>query len=152
MLLVEDDDTGFLMRDLLSEGIDLDVVHSADETMETVAGAEMPYDLLLHRHQPRIGRQRGRRPPPPAGDRCVRRHADTPMIAATAIAMPGDREKLLTEGFDDYLSKPFEASDLLQIVDQYLWAQPRQSAVRSLQAQAGRGSIPGGGNARLRWT
>jgi len=118
VLLVEDNDnTVFLMRDLLSEGIDLDVVHSADETMDAVAGAEVPYDLLLIDINLGSGG---------SGVDVLRRlreidaYADTPMIAVTAIAMPGDREKLLTEGFDDYLSKPFEASDLLRIVDQYL--------------------------------
>jgi len=47
-------------------------------------------------------------------------YKDIPMVAVTAIAMPGDREKLLDRGFDAYLAKPFEASDLVSIVDQYL--------------------------------
>ncbi len=36
----------------------------------------------------------------------------TPVIALTAFAMAGDKERLLAEGFDSYLSKPFRLSEL----------------------------------------
>jgi DNA-binding response OmpR family regulator len=43
-----------------------------------------------------------------------------PMIAFTAFAMAGDREKFLSEGFDDYISKPLAKEDLLAMVDKNL--------------------------------
>jgi len=33
---------------------------------------------------------------------------DIPLVAVTALAMPGDRERLLQEGFDYYICKPIE--------------------------------------------
>ena len=116
VLLVEDNEnTIFLMRDLLESTVDLTIARDAEEAMRHAGDTR--FDLLL------VDINLG------AGGSGVDllhtlrerpSYAEKPIVAVTAIAMPGDRERILSAGFDDYLAKPFEASDLLDLVDRYL--------------------------------
>ena len=43
-----------------------------------------------------------------------------PVVAVTAYAMQGDREKIMSSGFDGYLSKPVNSSSLVHELDRLL--------------------------------
>lgn len=44
----------------------------------------------------------------------------TPLIAVTALAMVGDREKVLAAGFDGYISKPIEPTTFVSQIEAFL--------------------------------
>jgi CheY-like chemotaxis protein len=46
-----------------------------------------------------------------------------PIIAVTSFAMKGDRERLLADGFDDYLAKPVSIKELPKVVERHVSAQ-----------------------------
>ncbi|MCZ9346683.1 response regulator, partial [Streptomyces sp. TRM76130] len=52
--------------------------------------------------------------------RAMPRYAELPIIAVTAKAMPGDREKSLASGASDYVTKPVDTDELMARVRRWL--------------------------------
>lgn len=58
-------------------------------------------------------------------------HANLPIVALTANALNGDREKCLAVGMNDYISKPMKPRELAEVIDK-LFADSSESSQRRL--------------------
>ncbi|MBV8073998.1 MAG: response regulator [Candidatus Eremiobacteraeota bacterium] len=70
-----------------------------------------------------------------------------PLVAVTALAMVGDRERLLAAGFDGYIAKPIDPETFVKQVEAYLPPELRargvpQGAATSAPAKRSRSSGP----------
>ncbi len=68
---------------------------------EGLAAADYPDIILMDMHMPGMGGKA-------VAEALRAQGIDIPMVAITAGAMKGERERCLLAGFDDYLSKPFD--------------------------------------------
>jgi two-component system, sensor histidine kinase len=113
ILVTEDNATN---RELIKDALDdcqLDFAVSGEEAIAMVSKKE--YDLILMDIQlPGISGTESMQQ--------IRRNRDKsiPVIALTAYAMKGDKEKYLDQGFDDYVSKPIDIADLIQKIESIL--------------------------------
>lgn len=47
------------------------------------------------------------------------KHKNLPVIALTSYAMKGDRERFMTAGFDDYISKPIDVNNFIEKINKF---------------------------------
>jgi signal transduction histidine kinase/DNA-binding response OmpR family regulator len=112
ILLVEDNTVNqrLAQRILQKEGYSVVVAGNGKESLDALAS--QPFDLILMDVQMPVmdGFE---------ATRAIREHEGAdhiPIIATTAHAMTGDRERCLAAGMDGYISKPIRARDLLDLV------------------------------------
>jgi two-component system cell cycle response regulator len=60
---------------------------------------------------------------------------ETPCVAVTALAMPGDRTRALAGGFDGYISKPIDPESFVAELERHLG--PRPASAMAPPARSG---------------
>ena len=113
ILLVEDHQEiwDFLSRRLKRRGFEVDVAEDGRQGLER-ARAEKPDVMLLDMNLPEMdGWTVAKELKADEATRAIR------IIALTAHAMAGDREKALAAGCDDYHAKPVDFSQLLNQIE-----------------------------------
>ncbi|MCC7495480.1 MAG: response regulator [Fimbriimonadaceae bacterium] len=121
VLLAEDNPVNRKVATLLLERLGCTVGHAANGH-EAVAQAADGWDLVLMDCQmPDLDGFEAT-----AAIRASEQGRRLPIIALTANAMAGDRERCLAAGMDDYLSKPMKSDDLARMLQQ--WAPGGQAA------------------------
>jgi PAS domain S-box-containing protein len=116
ILVAEDEEAiSLLLSDyLLSCGYRITLARNGTEALEQ-AKAERPNLIVMDVQMPQMD-----------GLEAIRRLrtdtnlANVPIITLTALAMPGDREKCLEAGANDYLSKPVNLKELARVIQTQL--------------------------------
>jgi CheY-like chemotaxis protein/HPt (histidine-containing phosphotransfer) domain-containing protein len=143
ILLAEDNVTNqqVALGILKKLGLRADAVADGAEAIRALE--TIPYDLVLMDVQmPEVdGIEATRRIRDPGS--AVLNH-DIPIIAMTAHAMQGDRERCLTAGMNDYVPKPISPQVLAEALDRWL---PRDSASTPAGRPAGHGAAGPGRSA-----
>ena len=140
VLLVEDNPVNLMVgQRLLSVlGVDCDTAHNGEVALLRMSGSR--YDLVLMDCQMPVvdgytATRRWREAEDLSGD-----GNHLPIIAMTANAMAGDRQKCLDAGMDDYLAKPVTRAELERCL--HRWWRPRASEVRGTVAAGDRAEAP----------
>ena len=117
VLIIEDDKMQQRLYNMIADQVQMTpvIVDCCREAIKVASGSR--FDLIFVDLQM----------PDADGVECVARlrlvdsvrENDVPIIAVTAHAMPGDRERCLSAGMDDYLSKPFTLLELKNKISQW---------------------------------
>jgi signal transduction histidine kinase/DNA-binding response OmpR family regulator len=118
LLLVEDNAVNqrVVLAMLRKKNFAIDVANNGQEALDKLERATEPYNLILMDVQMPVldGLET---------TRAIRRNKSwdyLPIIAMTAHAMIGDRERCLQAGMNAYVSKPVQQAGLIAVIEQYL--------------------------------
>ncbi len=121
ILVIEDNPTNLQLVVYLLRAFGHEVTGATDggEGID-IARRDIPDLVLLDIHMPKMdGYEVGSRLRNEPGCRTI------PIVAVTALAMVGDREKLLAAGFDGYIPKPIEPETFSAKVQEFLYGKSK---------------------------
>ena len=130
VLLAEDNDVNRLVAQELLAAVGIECDCAGDGLQALQCAQARRYDaILMDIQMPNLdGMETTRRLKADAGTRAM------PVIALTAHAMSGDRERFLDAGMDDYLTKPIEEAELVRVLARWLPHVAQASAPLSPQS------------------
>jgi signal transduction histidine kinase/DNA-binding response OmpR family regulator len=127
LLLVEDNAVNqrVVLAMLRKKNYAIDVANNGQEALDKLERAAEPYNVILMDVQMPVldGLET---------TKAIRRNNNwdnLPIIAMTAHAMIGDRERCLQAGMNAYVSKPVQQAGLIAVIEQYLASGTGQFAV-----------------------
>jgi CheY-like chemotaxis protein len=116
VLVAEDNEINSVVaRALLGKrGLRAQIAHNGREAVEMALSGDYAA-IFMDCHMPELdGYEATRR------IRAAERERRVPIIAMTALSMPGDRERCLAAGMDDYISKPLRNEQLEDVIVRWL--------------------------------
>ena len=119
LLIIEDDKiNAFILKKFLSDHYNAEIASSPESAIDKLKNQDNSYNVILMDIN--------------LGDdimdgtdllnelRTISKYESTSFIATTAYAMSGDREKFLEEGFNDYIFKPIQKTELHELLNKYI--------------------------------
>jgi signal transduction histidine kinase/DNA-binding response OmpR family regulator len=118
VLLVEDESINMMLIEtiLKQQGVQVTVVDNGQAAVKEACRGAYQMILMDVQMEGMDGLE---------ATRAIRKHerkhgGHVDIVALTAQAMPGDREKCLQAGMDDYLAKPLEKAKLIEVLAKFL--------------------------------
>ena len=114
ILIAEDDEVSKIHLSLLLENMAHEIIHvsNGSDAVEAIQTNSEINLILMDVRMPKMG-----------GIEATRKirefNKEIVIIAQTAYALEGDREKMLQEGCTDYISKPINREKLIEIIGKY---------------------------------
>ena len=115
---------------LTKSGYAVEVAHNGQEALDKYTAAPDKIDLIFMDVQmpekdgleatQAIRHFEAALPKPLNGDGSPPMGVRVPIVAMTASAMTGDREKCIAAGMDDYVPKPIKREIVLEVIDKYI--------------------------------
>jgi len=127
-----------MVKMLENQGYRVDIAANGQEAVEALRN--LPYDLVLMDAQmPELDGVEATRQIRQMNGQL----AEMPIIAVTAHALKGDRERFLQAGMNDYLSKPVSKTVLLEKIEHWTAARSGDEPIgKCLEQDGDRGSSP----------
>lgn len=130
ILLIEDNQANLELMSYLLTAFGYAPRAAADGAAGLALAGAAPFDLIVcDIHMPNVdGYEVARRLKADPGTR------DVPLVAVTALAMVGDRDKVLAAGFDGYIAKPVDPELFVRQVEAFLPPGKRKSVAAPVSA------------------